>query len=100
VKSNAIVVSKNKATTGIGTGEPNRIWAAIEALERSKDKGAEVLASDAFFPFSDVVEKAVEYGIKAIIQPGGSIRDNDSIQACNKYGISMAFTGMRHFKHL
>ncbi|WP_233186624.1 bifunctional phosphoribosylaminoimidazolecarboxamide formyltransferase/IMP cyclohydrolase [Petrotoga sp. 9PWA.NaAc.5.4] len=100
VKSNAIVVSKNKATTGIGTGQPNRIWAAIEALERSKDKGAEVLASDAFFPFSDVVEKAAEYGIKAIIQPGGSIRDNDSIQACNKYGISMVFTGMRHFKHL
>lgn len=99
VKSNAIVVSKNKATTGIGGGQTNRIWAAIDALERSKDKGADVLASDAFFPFSDVVEKAAEFGIKAIIQPGGSIRDNESIEACNKYGIAMVFTEMRHFKH-
>ena len=100
VKSNAIVVSKNKATTGIGSGQPNRIWAATQALERSKDKGGDVLASDAFFPFSDVVEKAAEYGIKAIIQPGGSIRDDESIQACNKYGIAMVFSGMRHFKHI
>jgi len=99
VKSNAIVVSKNKATTGIGAGQTNRIWAAIDALERSKGKGADVLASDAFFPFSDVVEKAAEFGIKAIIQPGGSIRDNESIEACNKYGIAMVFTDMRHFKH-
>jgi phosphoribosylaminoimidazolecarboxamide formyltransferase/IMP cyclohydrolase len=99
VKSNAIVVSKNKATTGIGGGQTNRIWAAIDALERSKGKGAEVLASDAFFPFSDVVEKAAEFGIKAIIQPGGSIRDDESIEACNKYGIAMVFTDMRHFKH-
>ncbi len=99
VKSNAIVVSKNKATTGIGAGQTNRIWAAIDALERSKGKGADVLASDAFFPFNDVVEKAAEFGIKAIIQPGGSIRDNESIEACNKYGIAMVFTDMRHFKH-
>lgn len=100
VKSNSIVVSKNKATTGIGTGQPNRIWAATEALQRSEGKGADVLASDAFFPFSDVVEKAAEYRIKAIIQPGGSIRDKDSIEACDKYGIAMVFTRMRHFKHL
>jgi len=99
VQSNAIAVSKNKATTGIGSGQPNRIWAAVQALERSKEKGADVLASDAFFPFSDVVEKAAEYGIKAIIQPGGSIRDDESLQACNKYGIAMVFTEMRHFKH-
>ncbi|POZ87819.1 MULTISPECIES: bifunctional phosphoribosylaminoimidazolecarboxamide formyltransferase/IMP cyclohydrolase [Petrotoga] len=100
VKSNAIVVSKNKATTGIGPGQPNRVWSALQALERSKGKGGDVLASDAFFPFSDVVEAAAEYGIKAIIQPGGSIRDDESIQACNKYGIAMIFTGMRHFKHI
>lgn len=105
-KSNAIVVVQNRAAIGIGCGQTNRIWAAEQALERahtvSKNAGrpnAEVLVSDAFFPFSDCVEKAAEYGIKAIIQPGGSIRDQESIDACNRLGIAMVFTGTRHFKH-
>lgn len=97
VKSNAIVVVKDFMATGIGGGQVNRIWAASQALDRAKD--GVVLASDAFFPFEDVVEEAAKYGIKAIIQPGGSIRDKDSIEACNKLGISMVFTGIRHFKH-
>jgi phosphoribosylaminoimidazolecarboxamide formyltransferase/IMP cyclohydrolase len=97
VKSNAIVVVKNKMAVGIGGGQVNRIWAASQALGRAGD-GA-ILASDAFFPFNDVVEEAAKYGIKAIIQPGGSIRDKDSIDACNKHNIAMIFTGIRHFKH-
>ena len=105
-KSNAILVIKNRTAYGIGCGQTNRIWAAGQALERAKEKtdalgigNAEVLISDAFFPFADCVEKAHEYGIKAIVQPGGSIRDQESIDACNKYGIAMIFTGTRHFKH-
>ncbi|MEY7998923.1 bifunctional phosphoribosylaminoimidazolecarboxamide formyltransferase/IMP cyclohydrolase [Clostridium sp. Mt-5] len=97
VKSNAIVVVKDLMAKGIGGGQVNRIWPACQALDRAKD--GVVLASDAFFPFNDVVAEAVKYGIKAIIQPGGSIRDNDSIEECNKNGISMVFTGVRHFKH-
>ncbi|GAB6149320.1 bifunctional phosphoribosylaminoimidazolecarboxamide formyltransferase/IMP cyclohydrolase [Clostridium novyi] len=96
-KSNAIVVSKGCVAVGIGGGQVNRIWAAEEALERGE--GATVLASDAFFPFDDVVKTAAKHGIKAIIQPGGSIRDKDSIKACNENDISMVFTGIRHFKH-
>lgn len=105
-KSNAILVIKNRTAYGIGCGQTNRIWAADQALSRAKEKtdalgigNAEVLISDAFFPFADCVEKANEYGIKAIVQPGGSIRDQESIDACNKYGIAMIFTGTRHFKH-
>ncbi|MCM1992396.1 bifunctional phosphoribosylaminoimidazolecarboxamide formyltransferase/IMP cyclohydrolase [Oceanirhabdus seepicola] len=97
VKSNAIVVVKDKMAKGVGAGQVNRIWAACEALDRAGD-GA-ILASDAFFPFSDVVEKAGEYGIKGIIQPGGSIKDKLSIEKCEELGISMVFTGLRHFKH-
>ncbi len=97
VKSNAIVVVKEGKAIGIGGGQVNRIWAAKEALERGE--GALVLASDAFFPFEDVVQEAAAHDIKAIIQPGGSIRDEESIRACNELGISMVFTGMRHFKH-
>ncbi|CCJ33466.1 bifunctional phosphoribosylaminoimidazolecarboxamide formyltransferase/IMP cyclohydrolase [Caloramator australicus] len=97
VKSNAIVVVKDKRAVGIAGGQVNRIWAACQALERGK--GAAVLVSDAFFPFSDVVEEAAKHNIRAIMQPGGSLRDQDSIDACNKYGISMVFTGVRHFKH-
>ena len=96
-KSNAIVVSKGYVAIGIGGGQVNRIWAAEEALERGE--GATVLASDAFFPFDDVVKTAAKHGIKAIIQPGGSIRDKDSIKACNENDMSMVFTGTRHFKH-
>lgn len=100
VKSNAIVVAEDGATLGVGPGQTNRIWSAEMSLERSGDKvkGA-VMASDAFFPFSDVVEVAAKAGVTAIIQPGGSIRDQESIDACNKYGIAMIFTGVRHFKH-
>lgn len=97
VKSNAIVVVKDGMAKGIGGGQVNRIWSAIEALGRAKD--GVILASDAFFPFKDVVEKASEYNIRAIIQPGGSIRDKESIESCNKLGIPMVFTGIRHFKH-
>ena len=119
VKSNAIMIVKERAATGIGCGQVNRIWSAMEALERSADlmkreaqasadsggspwkdsNPARVLASDAFFPFADVVETAAKAGIKAIIQPGGSINDKLSIEACDKYGIAMVFTGTRHFKH-
>lgn len=100
VKSNAIVIAKDKVTAGIGAGQMNRVGAARIALEqgREKCKGA-VMASDAFFPFNDTVELAARYGIKAIIQPGGSVRDEESIDACNRHGISMVFTGIRHFKH-
>lgn len=99
-KSNGIAIAKDKQSLGIGPGQVNRIWAAEQAIERSGDKvkGA-VMASDAFFPFPDCVEAAAKAGITAIIQPGGSIRDQESIDACNKYGIAMIFTGMRHFKH-
>jgi phosphoribosylaminoimidazolecarboxamide formyltransferase / IMP cyclohydrolase len=100
VKSNAIVIAKNNMTLGIGPGQTNRIWAAQMSLERAgvEAKGA-VLSSDAFFPFDDVVQEAAKAGITAIIQPGGSLRDQDSIDACNKHDIAMVFTGMRHFKH-
>ncbi|NQV16894.1 bifunctional phosphoribosylaminoimidazolecarboxamide formyltransferase/IMP cyclohydrolase [bacterium] len=99
-KSNAIVVVKDGATQGVGAGQTSRIWAVDNALERSKTSTeGSVLASDAFFPFSDSVEKANAAGVTAIIQPGGSVRDQDSIEACNQFGISMVFTGSRHFKH-
>ena len=100
VKSNAIVVAKDKMVIGIGNGETNRIWPTEQAIERAGDRieGA-ILASDAFFPFRDVVDTCAKHGIKAIIQPGGSIRDKESIEACNEHGIAMIFSGMRHFKH-
>ncbi|MFY3790903.1 bifunctional phosphoribosylaminoimidazolecarboxamide formyltransferase/IMP cyclohydrolase [Ureibacillus sp. MALMAid1270] len=100
VKSNAIVVNDAQMTLGVGAGQMNRVGAAKIALEQAgeKAKGA-VLASDAFFPMSDTVETAAAAGIKAIIQPGGSIKDQDSIDKANEYGIAMVFTGVRHFKH-
>ena len=97
VKSNAIVVAHNGIALGIGGGQVNRIWPTEDALKRGT--GATILASDAFFPFGDVAELAAKAGIKAIIQPGGSMRDQESIDVCNKYGIAMVFTGLRHFKH-
>lgn len=97
VKSNAIVTAKDGVTCGICGGQTSRIWAAQNALSRTPE-GA-VLASDGFFPFPDVVEEAAKHGITAIIQPGGSVKDKDSIELCNKYGIPMVFTGIRHFKH-
>lgn len=100
VKSNAIVLAKEKQTIGIGAGQMNRIGAANIAIAQAgeKAKGA-VLASDAFFPMPDTVEAAAAAGITAIIQPGGSKRDQDSIDVCNKHGIAMVYTNMRHFKH-
>ncbi|ACU07012.1 IMP cyclohydrolase [Flavobacteriaceae bacterium 3519-10] len=101
VKSNAIVVSNGDQALGIGGGQVNRIWATQHAIERAKEKfsGDLVMASDAFFPFRDVVDFCAAEGITAIIQPGGSMRDNDSIEAANEHGIPMMFTGMRHFYH-
>lgn len=101
VKSNAIVVSNGVQAIGIGGGQVNRIWATQQAIERAKEKfdGELVLASDAFFPFRDVVDFCAQEGITAIIQPGGSMRDNDSIEAANEHQIPMLFTGMRHFLH-
>jgi len=100
VKSNAITLVKNNMTVGVGAGQMNRVGAAKIALEQAgkKAKGA-YLASDAFFPMTDTVELAAKYGVKAIVQPGGSMKDQDSIAACNKLGIAMVFTKIRHFKH-
>jgi phosphoribosylaminoimidazolecarboxamide formyltransferase/IMP cyclohydrolase len=100
VKSNAIVLACNNMTIGVGAGQMNRVGAANIAIQQAgeKAKGA-VLASDAFFPMADTVEAAAKAGITAIIQPGGSIRDQESIDACNRHGIAMVFTGVRHFKH-
>lgn len=100
VKSNAIVLAKDKQTVGIGAGQMSRIDALkIAAIKAQKQTQGSVLASDAFFPFKDVVEEAAKHGVTAIIQPGGSIRDQESIEACNQLRISMVFTGIRHFKH-
>jgi phosphoribosylaminoimidazolecarboxamide formyltransferase/IMP cyclohydrolase len=99
-KSNGIALAKGKQSIGVGPGQTNRIMAAKIAIEYAgeRSKGA-VMASDAFFPFPDCVEAAAAAGITAIIQPGGSIKDQESIDACNKFGIAMVFTGIRHFKH-
>ena len=100
VKSNGVVITKDMATIGIGLGEVNRSWAVENAVNRAGEevKGA-YLASDGFFPFKDSIEILGEAGIKGIIQPGGSMRDQEVIDEANKYGIIMCFTGMRHFKH-
>ncbi len=101
VKSNAIVVSNGIQAFGIGGGQVNRIWATEQAISRAKEKfsGNLVLASDAFFPFRDVVDFCAKEGITAIVQPGGSVKDEDSIAAANEHKIPMMFTGMRHFLH-
>lgn len=100
VKSNAIVVTKDGQSLGVGAGQMNRVGSANIAFEQAgeKCKGA-VLASDAFFPFRDTIDAAAAAGITAVIQPGGSVRDQESIDACNEHGIAMVFTGVRHFKH-
>ena len=99
-KSNAIVIGKQGRTTGIGMGQTNRIWAAQQAIAHAgKEAKGSVMASDAFFPFPDCVEECVKAGITAIIQPGGSIQDKASVDACNAAGIAMVFVGDRHFKH-
>ncbi len=102
VKSNAIVVVKDSMTLGVGAGQMNRVGSAEIALEQAKAAGVTeglVLASDGFLPFDDTVELASKYGVVAIVQPGGSIRDEDAIKKANEKGIAMLFTGMRHFKH-
>jgi phosphoribosylaminoimidazolecarboxamide formyltransferase/IMP cyclohydrolase len=100
VKSNAIVLAKDNMTIGVGAGQMNRVGAARIAIEQAGEKSfRSVLASDAFFPMPDTVEEAAKAGITAIIQPGGSIRDEDSIKAANEHGIAMVFTKVRHFKH-
>jgi phosphoribosylaminoimidazolecarboxamide formyltransferase/IMP cyclohydrolase len=100
VKSNAILLVKNKTLLGMGAGQPSRIVSAQIAKEKAGDKtGGSVLASDAMFPFPDVVEAAAATGVTAIIQPGGSIRDEESIKAADRYNIAMVFTGVRHFRH-
>lgn len=100
VKSNAIVLAKNNMTIGVGAGQMNRVGAAKIAIEQAGDLAVGgVLASDAFFPMSDTLELAAAAGITAIVQPGGSIKDEDSIRVANEKGIAMIFTGVRHFKH-
>ena len=100
IKSNAIVLAKDKTLLGMGAGQPSRIVSAQIAKDKAGEKAAgSVLASDAMFPFSDVVEAAAAAGITAIIQPGGSIRDEDSIRAADEHNIAMVFTGERHFRH-
>lgn len=100
VKSNAIVLANDHQTVGVGAGQMNRVGSAKIAIDRAIEMNENVaLASDGFFPMGDTVETAAKAGIKTIIQPGGSIKDQDSIDMANKYGISMVFTGMRHFKH-
>ena len=100
VKSNGVLLAKDKGTIGIGMGEVNRVWAVKAAIERADDKvKGSVLASDGFFPFKDSVEALAKAGVTAIIQPGGSLRDEESIMEADKNGIAMVFTGMRHFKH-
>ena len=100
VKSNAIVLAKAGQIVGVGAGQMNRVGSARIAYEQAGDKAkGAALASDAFFPFRDTVDDAAKAGITAIIQPGGSIRDEESIQACNEHGIAMVFTGIRHFRH-
>lgn len=107
VKSNAILIAKDQAGIGMGPGQPNRVDSALLACERAEDAcermgvaaGGFVAASDAFFPFRDNVDVLAEHGVTAIIQPGGSVRDEESIKACDDHDIAMIFTGTRHFRH-
>ncbi|RUO36710.1 bifunctional phosphoribosylaminoimidazolecarboxamide formyltransferase/inosine monophosphate cyclohydrolase [Aliidiomarina shirensis] len=103
VKSNAIVYAKDGMTIGVGAGQMSRVYSAKVAVLKAADEGLEiagsVMASDAFFPFRDSIDAAAEAGVKAIIQPGGSIRDNEIIEAADEHGIAMVLTGMRHFRH-
>ena len=107
VKSNAILIAKDQAGIGMGPGQPNRVDSALLACERAEDAcermglaaGGFVAASDAFFPFRDNVDVLAEHGVTAIIQPGGSVRDDESIKACDDHDIAMIFTGTRHFRH-
>lgn len=102
VKSNAIVVARNGQTLGIGAGQPNRIDSVVYSIQKAEKKPGfdeAVLASDAFFPMDDSVQYAAEHGIKAIVEPGGSIKDKDSIAKADELGVVLIFSGTRHFKH-
>jgi phosphoribosylaminoimidazolecarboxamide formyltransferase/IMP cyclohydrolase len=103
LKSNAIALIKNKQLIGKGCGQTSRIDALRQAIEKAKqfnfDLNGAVMASDAFFPFNDCVQLGHEAGISAFIQPGGSIRDKDSIEYCKEHNLAMVLTGLRHFKH-
>ena len=99
VRSNAILVASDGATLGVGAGQMNRVGSAKIALQSYTQVSGAALASDGFFPFGDTVRLAYDYGIKAVIQPGGSIKDQESIDACNELGMTMIFTGKRHFLH-
>ena len=103
VKSNAIVYGRDRMTIGVGAGQMSRIYsariAAIKAADAGLDVKDSVLASDAFFPFRDGLDAAAEVGVTAVIQPGGSMRDDEVIAAADEHGIAMVFTGMRHFRH-
>ena len=103
VKSNAIVYAKDGMTVGIGAGQMSRVVssriAAMKARDEGLDPSGSVMASDAFFPFRDGLDAAVEHGISAVVQPGGSKRDAEVIAAADEHGIAMVFTGMRHFRH-
>ena len=107
VKSNAILIAKDRAGIGMGPGQPNRVDSALLACQRAEEAcermgveaGGFACASDAFFPFRDNVDVLAAHGVTAIIQPGGSVRDDESIQACDDHGIAMVFTGTRHFRH-
>ena len=103
VKSNAIIFCRDNMTIGIGAGQMSRVYstkiAAIKAADEGLEVAGSVMASDAFFPFRDGIDAAAEHGIAAIIQPGGSMRDNEVIEAANEHGLAMVFTGMRHFRH-
>jgi len=99
-KSNALVFVKNERTVGIGLGQTSRVDCAwIAGKKAGKKLKGSVMASDAFFPFRDSVDVAAKYGVKAVIQPGGSIKDKEVIDACNEYNIAMVFTGVRVFRH-
>ena len=103
VKSNAIVFCKDNMTIGVGAGQMSRVYstriAAIKAADEGLQVEGSVMASDAFFPFRDGIDAAAEHGISAIIQPGGSMRDEEVVEAANEHGLAMVFTGMRHFRH-
>jgi phosphoribosylaminoimidazolecarboxamide formyltransferase / IMP cyclohydrolase len=100
VRSNAIVLSRELATVGIGAGQVSRVDAVKVAVDRAGDRAdGSVMASDAFFPFDDGPRAAFAAGVKAVVQPGGSVRDNEVIAAANEAGVAMVFTGRRHFIH-
>ena len=100
VKSNAILLVKNNETIGIGAGQVSRVDAVNIALKKSGEKlDNSILCSDAFFPFRDSIDKIANTGIKTIVQPGGSVRDQDVVDACNEHSLAMVFTGARCFKH-